>query len=341
MRTAIRSFVIRVSGLILVSGFVIRILRLAHYHGVMLYRTLGKTKMSVSVIGIGTWQFGGEWGKDFAQPEVDAMFDRCRELGINLVDTAECYGDHLSERFVGNAVKRDRERWIVATKFGHQFHGFQNRTQGYQPADIRRQLEASLKALQTDYVDLYQFHSGKNDEFQTPGLWEMLAEQVKAGKVRHLGISVSPPDNVFQIDRATSVGVEAVQVVYNRLERKPEAALLSSAQKQNLGVLARVPLASGILTGKYKPGMQFAKSDWRSTADPKRHEERLRETQKIKETEVPPGTDMAQWALAWCLKHDAVACVIPGCKNVKQVESNAAAAELARKDHPLAVAART
>jgi aryl-alcohol dehydrogenase-like predicted oxidoreductase len=302
----------------------------------MLYRKLGKTNMAVSVVGIGTWQFGGEWGKDFTQKEVDEMFDRGRELGINLVDTAECYGDHLSERFVGQAVKRDREKWIVATKFGHQFHGFQNRTQGYDPSDIRQQLEASLKALQTDYIDLYQFHSGKNDEFQTPGLWEMLAEQVKAGKVRHLGISVSPPDNIFQIERATSVGAEAVQVVYNRLERKPEAAVLPSCQKQHLGVLARVPLASGYLSGKYKPGMQFDKSDWRSKADPKRHEERLREAQRIAETEVPKGTDMAQWALAWCLRHDAVACVIPGCKNVQQVESNAAGAELARKDHPLA-----
>ncbi len=305
----------------------------------MLYRTLGKTGLTVSVVGIGTWQYGGEWGKDFTQPEVDAMFDRCRDLGINLVDTAECYGDHLSERFVGSAVKRDRDQWIVATKFGHHFHGFQDRTQGYDPDDIRRQLEASLKALQTDYIDLYQFHSGKNDEFQTPGLWEMLAEQVKAGKVRHLGISVSPPDNIFQVERATSVAAQAVQVVYNRLERKPEAAVLPSCQQQQLGVLARVPLASGYLTGKYKPGMQFDKSDWRSTADPKRHEERLRESQRILETEVPQRTNMAQWALAWCLRHDAVACVIPGCKDVKQVESNAAGAESAPKDHPLAAAA--
>lgn len=303
----------------------------------MLYRTLGKTGLTVSVVGIGTWQYGGEWGKDFTQPEVDAMFDRCRDLGINLVDTAECYGDHLSERFVGSAVKRDRDQWIVATKFGHHFHGFQDRTQGYDPDDIRRQLEASLKALQTDYIDLYQFHSGKNDEFQTPGLWEMLAEQVKAGKVRHLGISVSPPDNIFQVERATSVVAQAVQVVYNRLERKPEAAVLPSCQQQQLGVLARVPLASGYLTGKYKPGMQFDKSDWRSTADPKRHEERLRESQRILETEVPQRTNMAQWALAWCLRHDAVACVIPGCKDVKQVESNAASGST--KDHPLAAAA--
>ena len=88
----------------------------------MKFRRLGKTEITVSVIGVGTWQFGGEWGKDFEQAEVDAMFDKARELGINLVDTAECYGDHLSEQFVGRAIERDRDRWVVATKFGHKFH---------------------------------------------------------------------------------------------------------------------------------------------------------------------------------------------------------------------------
>jgi aryl-alcohol dehydrogenase-like predicted oxidoreductase len=171
--------------------------------------------------------------------------------------------------------------------------------------------------------------------FQTPGLWEMLSEQVKAGKVRHLGISVSPNDNLFQVDRAAQVGAETIQVVYNRLDRKPEEGLLQSCQRQDLGVLARVPLASGLLSGKYKPGTHFKEGDVRSTHDPKRTEEKLKEVQRIAETEVPRGTNMAQWALAWCLNHDAVACVIPGCKNVEQVESNAAAAALVRRDHPL------
>lgn len=301
----------------------------------MQYRRLGKTELVVSVIGVGTWQFGGEWGKAFAQDEVDRMFDRARELGINLIDTAECYGDHVSERLVGAAVKRDRDKWIVATKFGHHFHGYMDRTTVYDPDDVRKQLEASLKALQTDYIDLYQFHSGNNEMFQTPGLWEMLREQVKAGKVRHLGISVSPNDNTFQVDRASEVGAETIQVVYNRLDRKPEEAVLPSCERQDLGVLARVPLASGLLSGKYKPGTQFKEGDVRSTHDQQKTQERLKEVERIAASEVPKGVGMAQWALAWCLQHDAVACVIPGCKNVGQVESNAAAAELARKDHPL------
>ena len=301
----------------------------------MEYRRLGKTELIVSVIGIGTWQLGGEWGKSFSQTEVDQMFERARELGINLIDTAECYGDHVAERLVGQAIRRDRDKWIVATKFGHHYHGYMDRTTIYDPQDVRQQLEASLRALQTEYIDLYQFHSGNNEMFQTPGLWEMLREQVKAGKVRHLGISVSPNDNLFQVDRASQVGAQAIQVIYNRLDRKPEQGLLQSCQRQDLGVLARVPLASGLLSGKYKPGTRFKEGDVRSTQDAKQIEERLREVQQIAEKEVPKGVDMAQWALAWCLRHDAVTCVIPGCKDVRQVESNAAAAELARKDHPL------
>jgi aryl-alcohol dehydrogenase-like predicted oxidoreductase len=300
----------------------------------MQYRRLGKTELTVSVVGIGTWQLGGEWGKQYEQSEVDRIFERARELGINLVDTAECYGDHLSERLVGAAIRKDREKWSVATKFGHHFHGYLDRTTIYDPDDVRQQLEASLSALQTDYIDLYQFHSGNNEMIQTPGLWEMLAQQVKSGKVRHLGISVSPNDNLFQIDRATQVGAEAVQVIYNRLDRKPEQGLFQSCQRQDLGVLARVPLASGFLSGKYKPGTHFDPGDVRSSHDQQKNDQKLKEAQEIARTEVPPGVDMAQWALAWCLRHDAVTCVIPGCKNVQQVESNAAAAELGRKDHP-------
>jgi aryl-alcohol dehydrogenase-like predicted oxidoreductase len=189
--------------------------------------------------------------------------------------------------------------------------------------------------LQTDYIDLYQFHSGNNDMFQTPGLWEMLREQVRSGKVRHLGISVSPNTNLFQVDRATEVGAEAVQVVYNRLDRNPEQGLLQSCQRQDLGVLARVPLASGLLSGKYKPGTHFKEGDVRATHDPQKTQQQLKEVEQIARIEVPQGVEMAQWALAWCLPNDAVACVIPGCKDVRQVESNAAAADLARKDHPL------
>src|SRR5215212_5325905 len=152
----------------------------------MKYRTLGSTGLSVSVIGMGTWQFGGEWGKTFAQPEVDAMFDRARDLGINLIDTAECYGDHLSESLIGNAIQRERDKWIIGTKFGHKFHGPMNRTDERTAAHVRQQLDDSLRALRTDYVDLYQFHSVADSDFDDQDLRRALEDIRKSGKARHL-----------------------------------------------------------------------------------------------------------------------------------------------------------
>ena len=164
----------------------------------------------------------------------------------------------------------------------------------------------------------------------------MLSEQVKAGKIRHLGISVSPNDNIFQIERANQVGAKVIQVIYNRIDRKPEQEVLPSCAMQDLGVLARVPLASGLLSGKYKPGATFDMADVRSTHDKEKTEVRLREVEEIHRNELPPGADMAQWALAWCLQHDAMTAVIPGCKNVEQLDANAGAADMARDDHPQA-----
>ncbi len=229
----------------------------------MKYRTLGKTGLRVSVVGMGTWQFSGNWGKSFEQAEVDAMFDQCRESGINLLDTAECYGeDHLSERMVGSALEGRREQWIVATKFGHKANTG-NPKDGWTAAGVRRQIEDSLKALRTDYVDLYQFHSGTDELFDTAGLWEELARIKEEGKVRHLGISIGSNDNLYQTDNATRVGAETIQVVYNRLNTKPEERVFASCQRQDLGVLARVPLASGLLSGGYKRDSTFPENDLR------------------------------------------------------------------------------
>lgn len=294
----------------------------------MKYRTLGKTGMDVSVVGVGTWQFGGEWGKDYSQKEVDEILDKAKECGINLIDTAECYGDHLSESFVGQAIHNDREDWLVATKFGHHFDGLMERTNLWSADDVLKQLDDSLRSLKTDYIDLYQFHSGSDEAFNNDDLWTALDKQVQAGKIRHLGISIGSNDNLHQTDLASQFGAETIQVVYNRLDRKPEERVFPSCERQNLGVLARVPLASGYLSGKYKPGAKFAKNDVRHRHDAEETAEKLRLVEKIQSEEVPEGVNMAQWALAWCLKHSAVTTVIPGCKNIEQVESNARAADL-------------
>lgn len=296
----------------------------------MKFRNLGKTNLKVSVIGVGTWQLGGEWGKDYDQPEVDAMFDAARDTGMNLIDTAECYGDHTSERLVGNAIARDRDKWIVATKFGHKYHGPMNRTEPRSPSDVRRQLEDSLKALRTDVIDLYQFHSWGDDLFFADDVQAELEKIVAEGKVRHLGNSVSKNDNLKQIEASTNKKLETIQIVYNRLDRAPETSgVFDSCLKQNLGVLARVPLASGYLSGRYKPGHVF-KGDVREARDQKTIDAKLAEVETIAKTEVPQGVDMAKWALAWCLKHPAVTCVIPGSKSVEQVKANAAAVELVK-----------
>ncbi len=304
----------------------------------MKYRRLGKTNLRVSVVGVGTWQFGGEWGKAFTQDEADGILGRAKELGINLIDTAECYGDHTSEALIGGAIQGERRDWIVATKFGHKFHGYLDRTDERTAADAVKQLEDSLKALRTDYVDILQYHSIGDREFDDEELQSTLIKLKQQGKVRYIGNSIGSNDNLHQTAASTKAGVEVIQVVYNRLDRKPEGRVFPSCIEQDLGVLARVPLASGYLSGKYKPGARFADNDVRGGAKPEQRDERLREVEAIARTEVPRGVNMATWALAWCLQHPAVSAVIPGCKNVEQVEQNAAAAELdiVPGDHPQA-----
>jgi aryl-alcohol dehydrogenase-like predicted oxidoreductase len=305
----------------------------------MKYRTLGKTGLRVSVIGIGTWQLGGEWAKDFSQPEVDAMFDKARELGLNLIDTAECYGDHTSERLIGGAIARDRDKWVVATKFGHRFMGHLKRSDERSPKDAVEQLEVSLKALRTDHVDLLQYHSVADSDFDNVELQQTLIRLKEQGKVRHIGNSLRGNADDHQTKLSEQAQVEALQVIYNRLDRRPEQRDFPYAMEQHLGILARVPLASGYLSGKYRPGARFAGNDFRASQDPAEIDRKLKEIEQIARTEVPPGVPMAQWALAWCLKHPAVSAVIPGCKSVEQVASNAKAAELdiVRDDHPQAV----
>ncbi|MCU6708564.1 aldo/keto reductase [Paenibacillus sp. J5C_2022] len=301
----------------------------------MKYRRLGSTEMKVSVVGIGTWQFGGEWGRTYTQAEADAILDKGQELGINLIDTAECYGDHLSEKFIGDYIsRRNREDWVIATKFGHQFHDLFSRTDKFDAGSMLEQLDASLKALKTDYIDLYQFHSGPDEAFDKDELWTMLDKQVMAGKIKFLGTSISKNDRTHQTDASQKVGSRTIQVVYNRLDRKPEEGVFPSCQQQDLGVLARVPLASGYLSGKYKPGAEFAGNDARHRHDAEERRRKLEEVQRIAREEVPEGVDMASWALAWCLKHPAVTTVIPGCKDPAQVEMNAKAAELVTEPHP-------
>jgi aryl-alcohol dehydrogenase-like predicted oxidoreductase len=295
----------------------------------MRYRKLGSTELEVSVVGLGTWQFGGEWGRDYAQAEVDAILDAAAELGVNLIDTAECYGDHRAESLIGDYLsRRDRDRWILATKFGHRFHGFMDRTWHLSPQEVRDQLEESLRALRTDRIDVYQFHSGSDEAFRQPELWAMLEEQKRADKIRHFGAAIASKGSLPQAQEARSYGLEVLQVVYSRLERRAESDYFPIARRDDLGILARVPLASGFLSGKYTSADSFSANDMRSTIDAEKVARWLREIPAIREQEVPAGVPMAQWALAWCLKNPLVSSVIPGARDAEQMRLNAFAADL-------------
>jgi myo-inositol catabolism protein IolS len=314
----------------------------------MKYRRLGRTELVVSVVGVGTWQLSGEWGRRFTQPEVDRLLGSAHALGVNLVDTAECYGDHLAEELIGGAIHHHRNDWVVATKFGHRFHpdalkqggGFptQLRSGHWSPAEVVAQLEASLRALRTDHVNLYQMHSGADEVFDRHDLWEALHQQVAQGKIRHLGVSLGG-DDVDQARRVDQVGADVVQVGYNRLDRSAEQGVLPACLEQDLGVIVREPLANGYLSGSYRPGgWVTAADDWRSGHDPAEVQRKLELVEELRRTEVPEGMPMAQWAIAWCLRHPAVSCMVAGSKSVQQLEANAAAAdlELVRDDHPRA-----
>lgn len=295
----------------------------------MKFRQLGRTGLKVSEVGVGTWQFGGEWGHDFMQAEVDAILDQAEECGINLIDTAECYGDHLSEKFIGDYLsRRQRSKWVVATKFGHCYD-HTKKFDAFSASAVRQQLETSLRALQTDYVDVYQFHSGLDADYFNEELWQMLNEQKAAGKIRSLGCSISSKGElVTQARDARKFGVDVLQIIYNRLDRRAEAAYFPHAEREQLGVLARVPLAHGLLGGKHTANTVFSGKDWRVKFDREKMSNDMRQIAEIGRAEVPEGVKLSQWALAWCLKNPAVSAVIPGCKTPVHVKENAAAVEL-------------
>lgn len=295
----------------------------------MKFRTLGRTGLKVSVVGLGTWQFGGEWGKVFTQGEVDAILDKAAECGVNLVDTAECYGDHLSERLVGDYLsRRKRDDWIVATKFGHAFEGFMSRPERFGADEVRAQLIASLKALRTDRIDIYQFHSGPDEAFLDDGLKRALEDARRSGMVRNLGVSIRGAGSEVQAREAFGRGYGVLQVVYNRLDARAESEVFPYAHRYGLGILARVPLASGLLTGKYEPWDTFGPDDYRSTLGAEEISRRSREAERLAEHELPLGVSRARWALAWCLRDPVVAAVIPGAKTPEQAAENASAADL-------------
>ena len=302
----------------------------------MKYRTLGQTGLQVSEVGLGAFPISGLWegpdGTKFGWPGTDdqesiALIHRCEALGVNLIDTAEGYGQGHSEILTGQALQGRREKWIVATKV--------QPNQGLDPAvrdegAVRRRIteacEGSLQRLQMDVIDLYQLHAIPYD-WAMPAVMETLADLQKGGKIRWYGISTN---NRAAVDKLRALGpIHILQIGYNLLERSADS-LLHWAQAEAIGTLIRVPLAKGMLTGKYV-GTEAEKL---SPADIRyerfNRPESLDALQKLPQLSFlkTPQRTMAQAAIRFALDHAGTSCVISGAKNRQQAEENAAASDL-------------
>ena len=307
----------------------------------MKYRTLGKTGLRVSAIGLGTWQYCGDWGKEFTVEEVKGILDRAQELGFNLIDSAAGYGpNHLSETMIGEAIKGNRDKWVLSTKFGRYRTGKGEDTVvcDFSADAVKGQLEDSLRAFQTDCIDIYLMHSAPTDQIDNDDLWTMLDKAKQAGKIKNYGLSLQGAKTLLHTRMAETVGCSVVEMIYNALDSAPGTdGTLAFCKEVNMGVLARVPLAQGYLSGKYKPGATFDKSDVRSyyySEDVT--QQRIARALKFIEENVPEGVKPSHWAMAWAVAQPAVGACIPGFKSIEQLEDGAKAAEYIFGNHPLA-----
>jgi aryl-alcohol dehydrogenase-like predicted oxidoreductase len=300
----------------------------------MEYRELGRTGWSVSGISFGTWAIGDAWG-EVDDKESLAALNRAVDLGVNFFDTADVYGDGRSERLLAQ-LKRDRkEEIIIATKAGRRLNP--HVAGGYTGKNITEFIERSLRNLETDSLDLIQLHCPPTEVYYHPELFSALDDLIEQGKIRNYGVSVERVEE--GIKALEYPNIQSVQIIFNIFRQRPAEIFFDMAKKRKVGILARVPLASGMLSGKMTAQTQFSQKDHRSF---NRHGEAFDrgETfsgidywtglQAIEELRalVPEGMTMAQFALRWILMFDAVTCAIPGAKRPSQVEENIFAGEL-------------
>src|SRR5258705_1052362 len=305
----------------------------------MEYRELGRTGWSVSGISFGTWAIGRAWG-DVEDKESLAALNRAVDLGVSLFDTADVYGDGRSERLL-EQLKRDRkEEIIIATKAGRRLDP--HVAGAYTGENITGFIERSLQNLETDTLDLIQLHCPPTAVYYYPELFGALDDLIVQGKIRNYGVSVEKVEE--GIKALEYPNVQSVQIIFNIFRQRPAEIFLDLAKKRKVGILARVPLASGMLSGKMTAQTQFSQNDHRQF---NRHGESFDrgETfsgvdyptglQAIEELPalVPEGMTMAQFALRWILMFDAVTCAIPGAKRPLQVEENAFARDLPPLSH--------
>jgi aryl-alcohol dehydrogenase-like predicted oxidoreductase len=312
----------------------------------MEYRELGRTGWRVSTISFGAWAIGGTWG-EVDDTESRAALHRAVDLGVNFFDTADVYGDGRSERLLGR-LRRDRsETILIATKAGRRLNPHQ--VAGYNRANLTAFVERSLKNLETDAIDLLQLHCPPTDAYYRPEVFGVLDDLVAAGKLRHYGVSVERVEEALKAIEYP--GVQSVQIIFNMFRQRPADLFLGEARKRRVGVLARLPLSSGLLAGKMSRASVFAPDDHRAfnrkgeafdrgeTFSGLDFETGLAAVEELRRL-VPAGATLAQVALRWILTFDGVTCAIPGAKRPAQVEDNVAAAGLPPLDETTMTAVR-
>ncbi len=300
----------------------------------MEYRTLGRTGFRVSTVSFGAWAVGGTWGHVDDRESLAAL-RRAVDLGVNFFDTADVYGDGRSERLLAALRRERKEEIVIATKAGRRLSP--HVAAGYTGANLAAFVERSLANLQVDALDLLQLHCPPTDVYYRPEVFGALDLLVAAGKIRFYGVSVERVEEALKAIEFE--GVQSVQIIYNIFRQRPADLFFREALRRHVGVLARLPLSSGLLAGKMTPKSAFSPDDHRAF---NRHGEAFDRGETFSGVDfdvslaaveelrplVPPGVSLAAFALRWILMQEAVTCAIPGAKHPLQVEENVRAADL-------------
>ena len=295
----------------------------------MQYRQLGKTNFKISEISLGTWQVGGKWGAPFDNQNADQILHTAIDRGVNFIDTADVYENGLSETAVGRVVRSRSERIYVATKCGRQINP--HRSEGYQAPTLRKFVEDSLSRTGLDCLDLIQLHCPPTEVYYRPEIFELFDRLKSEGKILNLGVSVEKVEEALKAIEFPNVST--VQIIFNAFRQRPAELFFREAARRNVGIIVRVPLASGLLTGLYHPQTTFAEGDHRhfnregaafdkgETFAGINYDLGLQAVAKLK-TVFPNYENLAPIALQWILQFPEVSCIIPGASKVEQVRSN-------------------
>lgn len=298
----------------------------------MQYRKLGKTDFNVSAISLGTWQVGGKWGDQFNHANADAILNKALDAGINFIDTADVYSDGESEKAVGRLVRNRREKIYVATKCGRQLQPHTNAS--YQVDVLRKFVENSLTNMGLETIDLIQLHCPPAEVYYRPEIFELFEKLKQEGKIQHMGVSVEKVEEALKAIEYDNV--TTVQIIFNMFRQRPAQLFFDEAKKKSIGIIVRVPLASGLLTGKFTANTNFTEGDHRQfnrngdsfdkgeTFSGIDYDKGLAAVEALKQI-FPGQTNLAPIALKWILQFDAVSCIIPGASNADQVNSNISA----------------